>query len=39
MHIAPCEGVLPFVIIMCSYIVLLAVFPETVVWLPDMFYP
>ncbi|MGH8728581.1 MAG: TRAP transporter large permease, partial [Burkholderiales bacterium] len=32
------RGILPFIIIMCLYIVLLAVFPEIVMWLPDMFY-
>lgn len=32
------RGILPFIIIMCLYIVLLAVFPEIVMWLPDVFY-
>lgn len=32
------RGILPFIAIMVLYIVLLAVFPEIVLWLPDMFY-
>ena len=32
------RGILPFIAIMVAYIVLLAVFPEIVLWLPDMFY-
>jgi len=29
------RGVLPFIVIMSVYIVLLAVFPDIVMWLPD----
>lgn len=32
------KGILPFIVIMCLYIVLLAVFPEIVTALPNMFY-
>ncbi|KJS78754.1 MAG: C4-dicarboxylate ABC transporter [Pseudomonas sp. BICA1-14] len=32
------RGILPFIVIMCLYIVLLAVFPEIVTALPNMFY-
>ena len=32
------RGILPFIILMCLYIVLLAVFPDIVMFLPNMFY-
>ena len=32
------RGITPFIVIICLYIVLLAVFPEIVMWLPNMFY-
>ncbi|MDP3186851.1 TRAP transporter large permease subunit, partial [Limnobacter sp.] len=32
------EGIVPFILIIAAYIVLLAVFPDIVMFLPDMFY-
>ena len=32
------RGITPFIVIICLYIVLLAVFPQIVMWLPNMFY-
>jgi TRAP-type mannitol/chloroaromatic compound transport system permease large subunit len=31
-------GVMPFIAIMAAYIVLLAIFPEIVMWFPDLLY-
>jgi TRAP-type C4-dicarboxylate transport system permease large subunit len=32
------RGIIPFIVIISLYIVLLAIFPEIVMFLPDMFY-
>ncbi|HEX4916731.1 MAG TPA: TRAP transporter large permease subunit [Limnobacter sp.] len=32
------RGIIPFILIISGYIVLLAIFPEIVTWLPDKFY-
>ncbi|WP_370262415.1 TRAP transporter large permease [Limnobacter sp.] len=32
------RGIIPFILIISGYIVLLAIFPEIVTWLPDQFY-
>jgi tripartite ATP-independent transporter DctM subunit len=32
------RGIMPFIVLMCLYIVLLAVFPDIVMFLPNMFY-
>jgi len=32
------RGILPFIVLMCLYIVLLAIFPDIVMFLPNMFY-